>query len=264
MNLRNILLAGALGAAVAAGAVAPRCRTGLRRHLRSDGSAGADLRDRSGGTRTELLLGRRDIGAGTDIATFGRTDTMPPRRTPARSGTPDIGRTIDTAGVGAPVIGDARTNRITSHRPLRCRGWAMPISALNPRRYATPAHAGFGRRRSLFRRRRFELAVGRDRGGGRSELDIGLADRRFCDVRADRDCSRLSLVASSRRRRHVRMEQARLRAVCRIHHRLDVLGEQSSLLSGAALLRGRQRALHRREPARVRSRPRPPTSSPLR
>ena len=50
---------------------------------------------------------------------------------------------------------------------------------------------------------------------------------------------------SSRRRRHVRLEQARLRAVCGIHYRLDVLGEQSSIFSGAALLRGRQRALHR-------------------
>ncbi len=55
-----------------------------------------------------------------------------------------------------------------------------------------------------------------------------------------------AVVAISGRRRHLRLEQARVRAVRGVHHRLDLLGIEPAVFSRAAVFRRRQRAVHRR------------------
>ena len=57
------------------------------------------------------------------------------------------------------------------------------------------------------------------------------------------------VVALSRRRRNVRLEQARVRPVRRVHHGLDLLVGEPAVLPGSALLRGRQHPVRRAGPS---------------
>ena len=145
---------------------------------------------------------------------------------------------------------------------LRMKG-SEPRAHAHTLRNAVAALVGFARRHAIFRGGRIESAVGGGRRSRGAVVADRLADRMLGDVCAALDLRRLSHVASSRRRRHVRVGQTRLRAVRRILYRLDVLGVEPPVLSGSALLRCRQRALRRRQ-RRQRLRRRRGTSSRLR
>ena len=76
-------------------------------------------------------------------------------------------------------------------------------------------------------------ALDRDGRRGRTERARHLGDRGARPVRAARVHRARAVVALSRRRRHLRLEQARVRPVRRVHHRLDVLGIEPAVLSRA-------------------------------
>ena len=95
-------------------------------------------------------------------------------------------------------------------------------------------------------RHRLQPALDRDGGRGRAERAGHLGDRGARFVRAAGVHGAGAVVAISRGRRHLRLEQARVRAVRGVHDRMDVLGIEPAVSSRPALFRRRQRAVHRR------------------
>ena len=98
---------------------------------------------------------------------------------------------------------------------------------------------------AVLHRHRHQPALDRHGRNRRRQRRRHLADRLvrvLSSASAFRDGTFLALPAG---RRHVRLDQARLRRISRLHDRLDVLGQQSPLLSRRALFRRQQRTIYR-------------------
>ena len=84
------------------------------------------------------------------------------------------------------------------------------------------------------------------RGGGGTQHHRHLDDRRARHLHSAGAVRHGAVVTFSAGRRHVRVEQGRLRRLRRLPHRMDLLDQQPAIFPGAALLRSQQRAVSRR------------------
>src|SRR3984957_19972495 len=87
--------------------------------------------------------------------------------------------------------------------------------------------------------RRMHVAVDGPRGRNRAQLADRVGMRRHWDVLADLGIGRIPLSALSRRGWPLRLEQARLWAVRRVHDRLDLLERHTGVLAERPLLHRR-------------------------
>ena len=263
MNLRNLLLACALGASGRRRGPAG-CRTGLRRRLRPDRPSGAHLRNGAGLTGTRVLLGAGILELEWLPLRVGSRPLRLPALLRRRLASRTLGARSERLVLATRSLGRTATNRRNRINAIAHRARISgAVGDVVFSRVNVAALMQLRRTLGLLDVVLFFVVAGSNlqwvataAAAGASSIPVWIIGG-VRNVRAALDRGRLSLIAPSRRRRPVRLEQARLRAVRRLHHGLDVLGEQSSVLSGAALLRGRQRALHRRHATAARSRASP-------